>query len=101
MWITSAPQLFDISHAPSSPQCTKYTTPVALHPLQVSAWITRVLYKGGKAKGVQNVNARGTIYSIWIILHKCKGELRGTLGEAYRVDWVGVLVLNYSKTGGW
>ena len=27
-------------------------------------------------------------------------RLRGTLGEDYRADLVGVLVLNYSKTGG-
>jgi len=29
-----------------------------------------------------------------------RGELQGTLGEEYRADWVGILVLNYSKTGG-
>jgi len=29
-----------------------------------------------------------------------RGGLRGTLGEEYRADLVGVLVLNYSKTGG-
>ena len=29
-----------------------------------------------------------------------RGGLRGTLGEKYRADLVGVLVLNYSKTGG-
>ena len=28
------------------------------------------------------------------------GGLQGTLGEEYRADLVGVLVLNYSKTGG-
>jgi len=29
-----------------------------------------------------------------------RGGLRGTLGEEWRADLVGVLVLNYSKTGG-
>jgi len=49
--------------------------------------------------GVQNVNARGTIYSMWIILRKCEGGCEAPLVRS-RPDLVGVLVLNYSKTGG-
>jgi len=48
---------------------------------------------------VQNVNARGTIYSMWIILRKCEGGCEARLVRS-RADLVGVLVLNYSKTGG-
>ena len=48
---------------------------------------------------VQNLNARGTIYCIWIILRKCEGLL-GMLGEEYRADLVGVLVHNYCRTAG-
>ena len=51
---------------------------------------------------VENVNAKGTIYSIWIILHKCEGCCEAHLARRIggRADLVGVLVLNYSKPSG-
>ena len=51
---------------------------------------------------VQNVNTRGIIYSIWIILHKCERCCEARLDRKIgrRADLVGVQVLNYTKTGG-
>jgi len=50
---------------------------------------------------VQNVNARGTIYSMWIILRKCEGGSKAHWVRSIEADLVGVLVPNYSKTGVW
>ena len=36
---------------------------------------------------VQNVNARGTIYSIWIILHKCEGCCEARLARRVEQIW--------------
>ena len=44
----------------------------------------------GKVKdirGVENVNARGTIYSIWIMLRKCEGRCEARLVRSREQIW--------------
>jgi len=40
-----------------------------------------------KYEGVQNVNARGTIYSMWIILRKCKGSCEARWVRSIEQIW--------------
>ena len=46
------------------------------------------LYKQGMGlRVVQNVNARGTIYSMWIILRKCEGGCEARLVRSREQIW--------------
>ena len=44
-------------------------------------------YMPGVPIGVQNVNARGTIYSMWIILRKCEGGCEARLVRSIEQIW--------------
>jgi len=54
----------------------------------------------GKYNSVQNVNARGRMYFMWIIVHKCEGGCKACLVRMVEQILVRVLVGDYAKTGG-
>jgi len=59
---------------------------MSMNKLKVTWNLSKVAELGDDAF-VQNVNARGTIYSMWIILRKCEGGCEARLVRSREQIW--------------